>query len=226
MYMSDILEQKYITPLAKWARVLEIFIPGYMFGKAWGIANATTLELYRVTFPTFLIDMAEKMKGLIVTNSAPLQRLFSTCSGALVGFLVILALGAIMHLVLHDRKYFDSLRFTAITLIPLAVMNGTLTHLTNTIFESLGGGESIESITQSAVDGPRGQIAMYCVFYMLALWMMGKRTGVIGWRRYGVLLVGVGFLAVYFAAGLGITQAEWTVALPKIQAAIAAHAKP
>ena len=224
--MSGIIEEKYITPLAKWARVLEIFIPGYMFGKAWGISSATTLPLYRITFPTFLIDMVEAMKKIMVTDSAPLQRVFSTCAGALVGFLVILALGAIMHLVLSDRKYIDSLRFTSITLIPLAVMNGTLTHLTNTVFESLGGGESIESITQSAVDSPRGQIALYCVFYMFALWIMGKRTGVLGWRRYGVLLVGVGFLLVYFACGLGITQAEWTKTLPEIQAAIAAHAKP
>jgi hypothetical protein len=224
--MSEIIEDKYITPLAKWARVLEIFIPGYMFGKAWGISTATTLPLYKIIFPTFLIDMAEAMKKIMLTDSVPLQRVFATCSGALVGFLIILALGAIMHLVLRDRKYIDSLRFTAVTLIPLAVMNGTLTHATNTLFESLGGGESIEALTQSAVDSPRGQIALYCVFYMFALWIMGRRTGVIGWRRYGVLLVGIGFLALYFSLGLGITQAEWMDTLPKMQAIIATHAKP
>ena len=111
-----------------------------------------------------------------------------------------------MHLVLGDRKYIDSLRFTSITLIPLAVMHGTLTHVTNTIFETLGGGETIEALTKAAVDSPRSQINMFCVFYMLALWMMAKRTGVIGKRRWFVLLVGVGFLVVYFALGLGITH--------------------
>ncbi len=113
-------------------------------------------------------------RWLIKTDNAALERLFSTCSGALVGFLVILILGAVMHFVLGDRKYIDSLRFTSITLIPLAVMNGTLSHVTNTLLETLGGGETIESLTKSAVDSPRGQIQMFCVFYMLALWMMAK----------------------------------------------------
>ncbi len=53
-------------------------------------------------------------------------------------------------------------------------MNGTLSHVTNTLIETLGGGETIESLTKSAVDSPRGQIQMFCVFYMLALWMFGK----------------------------------------------------
>ena len=29
----------YKTPLAKAARIMEIIIPAYMFGKAWGIAR-------------------------------------------------------------------------------------------------------------------------------------------------------------------------------------------
>ena len=217
--MAEIAEERYITPLAKWSRVLEIFIPGYMFGKAWGIATEKTVDLYKVIFPKFLIEMAEKMKGLMTTDSASLERLFSTCSGALVGFGVILILGAVMHFVLGDRKYIDSLRFTSITLIPLAVMNGTLSHLTNTLLETLGGGETIEALTKSAVDSPRSQIQMFCVFYMLALWMMAKRTGVVGKRRWFVLLAGVGFLAVYFALGLGITPMEAADVLPKMMAA-------
>lgn len=221
--MTEIVQERYITPLAKWSRLLEIFIPGYMFGKAWGIANAETVDLYRVIFPPQLINMAEGMKGLITTDSAALERLFSTCSGALVGFLVILILGAVMHLVLGDRKYVDSLRFTSITLIPLAVMNGTLSHVTNTLIETLGGGETIEALTKSAVDSPRGQIQMFCVFYMLAIWMFAKRTGVIGWRRYGVLGVGIVFLAVYFALGLGITPMEAADILPKMMAAHGQH---
>ena len=87
--MAEILEERYITPLAKWARILEIFIPGYMFGKAWGIANAQTVDLYRAIFPPFLIDMAEKMKGLMVTDSAssgaPVFDLFRR-SGRLSGY--------------------------------------------------------------------------------------------------------------------------------------------
>jgi hypothetical protein len=58
---------------------------------------------------------------------------------------------------------------------------------------------------------------------MISIWMFGKRTGVKGWRRYGVLVVGIGFLAAYFVCGLSITTAEWTVLLPKLQAAMASH---
>jgi len=217
------MEDTYTTPLAKWSRVLEIFIPGYMFGKAWGIANEGTVDLYRATFPAFLINMAEGIKAALHTDSHYLQLLFATVAGAAIGFAVILLLGAVMHFVMGDRKYIDSLRFTSVTLIPIAVMNGTLSHVSNTVLESLGMGESVEALTQSALQSPRGQIAMFFVFYMTSLWMFGKRTGVKGWRRYGVLGVGIGFMAAYFACGLMITTGEWEILLPKLQAALAAH---
>ena len=217
------MEDTYKTPLAKIARFLEIFIPGYMFGKAWGIAHESTLDLYRATFPPFLIDLAEAMKKIIDTDSHSLQLLFSTMAGAVIGFIVIMVLGLVMHFVLKDRQYVDSLRFTSITLIPLAVMNGTLSHVSNTILDSLGGGESTEALTKSALQSPRGQIALFCVLYVISIWMFGKRTGVKGWRRYGVIVVGIGFLAAYFVCGLSITTSEWSVLLPKLQAAMASH---
>jgi len=217
------MEDTYTTPLARWARFLEIFIPCYMFGKAWGIASEVTVDLYRAVFPPFLIDSAEALKRVLPQAGEAMGRLLATSAGAVFGFLVIMLLAIFMHLVLRDRKYIDSLRFTSVTLIPLAVMNGTLSHLTNTLLESLGGGESIETLTESALEGPRGQIAMFCILYMTSIWMFGKRTGVNGWHRWGVLLVGIGFLAVYFYSGLMITAAEWKVVLPKLQAALAAH---
>ena len=221
--MAEIADKRYTTPLAKWSRLLEIFIPGYMFGKAWGIANEHTVDLYRVIFPSFLINIAEYMKTLVPISDPSLGRFYATSAGALVGFGGIFILGLVMHFVLGDRKYIDSLRFTSITLIPLAVMHGTLTHVTNTIFESLGGGETIEMLTKAAVDSPRSQINMFCVFYLLALWMMAKRTGVAGKRRWFVLLTGVGFLVVYFAMGLGITNMEAAEILPKMMAAQGQH---
>jgi hypothetical protein len=217
------MENNYTTPLAKWARFLEIFIPGYMFGKAWGIATEGTVDLYRVTFPPFLIDMAEFLKRIIHTENANLKLLVATSAGAVIGFLIIAALAIFMHFVLRDRKYIDSMRFTSVTLIPIAVMNGTLSHVTNTLLESLGMGESVEALTNSALQGTRVQIAMFVVFYMTSIWMFGGRTGVKGWRRWGVLSVGIGFMAIYFACGLMITASEWEVLLPKLQAALAAH---
>jgi len=217
------MEDTYKTPLAKLARFLEIFIPGYMFGKAFGIAHESTVELYRAMFPSFLINMAEAMKKIIETDSHALELLFSTVAGAIVGFIIIMVLGLVMHYVLNDRRYVDSLRFTSITLIPLAVMNGTLSHVSNTVLDSLGMGQSTAALTKSALDSPRGQIVLFCVLYMLSIWMFGKRTGVRGWRRYGVLIVGIGFLVAYFASGLSITAAEWNVLLPKLQAAMATH---
>ena len=217
------MSNNYTTPLAKWARFLEIFIPAYMFGKSWGIATDITVDLYRAAFPSFLINAAEALKVMLHTTNENLERLVATSAGAFVGFLVIIILAIAMHLVLRDRKYIDSLRFTSVTLIPLAVMNGTLSHLTNTLLESLGMGQSVEALTKSALEGPRGQIAMFCVFYMTSLWMLGIRTGVKGWHKWGVIAVGLGFLIAYFACGLMITAAEWEVLLPKLQAALAAH---
>ena len=217
------MEGTYTTPLARWARFFEIFIPCYMFGKAWGIASEVTVDLYRAVFPPFLIDWAEALKRVLPHAGEDMGRLIATSAGAVFGFLVVLLLAIVMHLVLRDRKYIDSLRFTSVTLIPLAVMNGTLSHLTNTLLESLGGGENIDTLTESALEGPRGQIAMFCILYMTSIWMFGKRTGAKGWHRWGVILVGIGFLAVYFYSGLMITAAEWEVVLPKLQAALAAH---
>lgn len=214
---------KYTTPLARWARFFEIFIPGYMFGKSWGIATAVTVDLYRATFPPFLIDASQYLKSILHTTNHNLERLVSTSAGAVVGFLVIVVLAIVMHFVLSDRKYMDSLRFTSVTLIPLAVMNGTLSHLTNTLLESLGMGGNIDELTKSALEGPRGQIVMFCIFYMTSIWMLGIRTGVKGWRRWGIIAVGIGFLLAYFACGLMITAGEWEVLLPKLQAALAAH---
>jgi hypothetical protein len=64
---------------------------------------------------------------------------------------------------------------------------------------------------------------MYCLFYMFALWMVAKRTAVFGKKRWFVLLVGVGFLALYFALGLGISTQEAAYVLPKMMAAHGAH---
>ncbi len=55
----------YSTPLARWARALEIFIPGYMFGKSYGIADEKTVDLYRAQFPAFLINIAEYLKAIL-----------------------------------------------------------------------------------------------------------------------------------------------------------------
>ena len=71
----------YSTPLAQWARVLEIFIPGYMFGKAYGIADEKTVDLFRAQFPAFLINLAEYLKGILQTDNVidsflPIEILF------------------------------------------------------------------------------------------------------------------------------------------------------
>ncbi len=217
------MENNYKTPLAKWARILEIFIPGFMFGKSWGIADDVTVDLFRAQFPAFCVNGAEALKAMLQTDNANLERFVATSAGAGIGFIVIALLAVLMHLVLRDRKYIDTLRFTAVSLIPIAVLNGTLSHVVKTLIESLGGGETAEKLFQSAVTGPRGTICMCIVFYFTSLWMFGRRAGIQGWKRWGVLGVGALFIAGYFACGLSITSTEWEVLLPKLQAAIASH---
>ncbi len=209
----------YTTPLARWARVLEIFIPGYMFGKAYGIADEKTVDLFRAQFPAFLINLAEYLKGILQTDNTNLQRFITNTSGAVIGFVLIAILAIVMHVVLRDRKYVDTLRFTAVTLLPIAVLNGTLSHAVKTLVENMGT-QSVEALTQSALQGPRNYIVLNFCFYMICLWMLGRRTGVVRTRRWAIICVGIAFMAVYLASGLMITASEWQVLLPKLQEAL------
>ena len=212
----------YTTPLARWARLLEIFIPCYMFGKSWGIADKTTVELFRAMFPSFLVEGAESIKALMQTDNTNLQLFMATVAGAIIGILVVAALAVAMHFVLRDRTYINSLRFTAVTLIPVAVLNGTLSHAIKTLVENLGSQDPAVLYTQT-VSSSRGNFALDVTFYLTAMWMMGRRTGVRRSRRWGVITVGVGFMILYLALGLMITPGEWQELLPKLQQALAIH---
>ena len=216
------MEGNYTTPLARWARILEIFIPCYMFGKSWGIADKKTFELFRAMFPTFLIDGADYLKKLIHTDNTNIERLVATVAGAIIGFLVVALLAVVMHIVLRDRKYIDSLRFTSVTLIPIAVLNGTLSHAIKTLVESLST-QAPDALYASTVSSSRGTVAINVLFYLTAMWMMSRRTGVTRSRRWGVIAVGVGFIVLYLALGLMISPSEWQVLLPKLQQALATH---
>ncbi len=215
-------ENNYTTPLARAARIMEIIIPCYMFGKSWGISDAKTLDLFRAMFPPFLIDIAEFFKRIMQTDNANIQRFFSTMSGAIVGFVVVALLALVMHFVLRDRKYIDSLRFTSVSLIPIAVLNGTLSHAIKTLVENLGT-QMPDALYASTVSSSRGNIMIGGLFYLTAMWMMGRRTGVSRGRRYGVVGVGIGFMVVYLALGLLISPGEWQALLPKLQQALAHH---
>lgn len=214
------MENNYTTPLARWARILEIFIPGYMFGKSYGIADEKTVDLFRAQFPAFLINLAEYLKGILQTDNTNLQRFITNTAGALIGFILIAILAIVMHIVLRDRKYIDTLRFTAVTLLPIAVLNGTLSHAVKTLVENMGT-QTVEALTNSAIQGPRNYIVLNFFFYMICLWMLGRRTGVTRSRRWAVIGVGIAFMALYLASGLMITAGEWQILLPKLQAALA-----
>lgn len=213
------MANNYTTPLARWARYLEIFIPGYMFGKAYGIADDKTVDLFRAEFPAFLINAAEALKGILQTSNENLERFFTNTAGAVIGFVIIALLAIVMHFVLRDRKYINSLRFTSVTLLPIAVLNGTLSHAVKTLVENMGT-QTTEALTRSALEGPRNYIILNFFFYMICLWMLGRRTGVKRNRRWVVIGVGIAFMAVYIACGLMITPGEWEVLLPKLQAAL------
>jgi len=143
-------------------------------------------------------------------------------SGAIVGFVVVALLALVMHLVLRDRKYINSLRFTAVSLIPIAVLNGTLSHAIKTLVENMGT-QTADALYASTVSSSQGNILIDGTFYLTAMWMMGRRTGVSKGRRYGVVGVGIGFMVIYMALGLMISPAEWQALLPKLQQALANH---
>lgn len=213
-------ETAFTTPLARWARAFEILVPAYMFGKSYGIADAKTVALFRAEFPSPLIDAAEALKAAVGTQHEALGRLIATTAGALVGFGLVVLLAVAFHLVLRDRRFVDSLRFTAVSLIPIAVLNGTLSHAVKTLLENMGT-QSVEALTNSALRGPLGMVVLFSGFYMTGLWMLSTRTGAERSRRFWVLSIGVGFMALYFAAGLTITSNEWQALLPELQRSLA-----
>jgi hypothetical protein len=211
----------YTTPFARWARLFEIIIPAYMFGKSWGLANEKTVDLFRAEFPPFLIDGAEYLKGLVPAGSEALGLFYATYAGALIGFLVILILAVIMHFVLRDRKFIDSLRFTSVTLLPLALLNGTLSHVLKTLLENVDAASATgDALKKTAVDGSMNYFYFNFAFYMIALWMMSQRTGVKRARRFGVVGVGALFVALYIACGLLIMPGEWAELQPKLLEAL------
>jgi hypothetical protein len=210
------MEQNYKTPLAAWARALEIFIPAYMFGKSWGVADARTVDLFRAQFPPFFIDMAELLKEVLSTDIESLRLFVATTAGAVVGFLVLMLLALVNHLVMADRTYINSLRFTAVTLIPIAVLNGTLSHGVKTLVEKMGTLDAV-ALYKSAVITPWSYFGLNVVFYTTGLWFLGRRVGISRGRRKYVVLTGICFMLLYLACGLMITPAEWKVLLPKLQ---------
>ena len=208
----------YKTPLARAAKFMEIIIPAYMFGKAWGIAlDARAVALFRAEFPAFLIDTAEAIKVALHTENESLMRFFATMAGFIVGLLVILVLALVMHFVLRDRKYMDSLRFASVSLVPMAVLNGTLSHGMQTLLHSMDENATESQLHNAAVNAPNGQIVIFGVFYLFAIFMLARRTGVRRAKRWVLVGVGVLFMVVYLAAGLTITGAEWDVLYPQLQ---------
>jgi hypothetical protein len=190
-----------------------------MFGKSWGIADEKTLDIFYAQFPPFLIQVVEFLKGLVKTDNIYLGRLISTTAGALIGFAVLLLLALVFHFILRDRKYIDSLRYTALTLIPIAVLNGTLSHAVKTAVESLEslGAQNAESHKSSIVVMPWAYFIMNFIFYLIALWVMGVRTDVKRKRRILLLLAGTAFMALYVALGLMVLPGEWNTLLPELQ---------
>ncbi|HEX3045222.1 MAG TPA: hypothetical protein VHY08_10725 [Bacillota bacterium] len=204
-----------VLPLAKWARLLEIIIPIYMLGKSWGIASEETLPLFKAQFPAFLIQATEFLKQMFPASSIYVQRLVATTSGALIALAVVLVFALINHHILGDRRFVDSLRFTSVSLIPIALLNGTLSHGLQTLMENVH--QSVESLKASAVYSSWGYLALNLFFYLMAIWMLGGRTGIIPKKRVRLLWAGIGLVVLYLLAGLMIIPGEWEQLLPQLK---------
>ncbi len=216
MNVTTEMGRQYVTPLARWARALEIIIPAYMLGKSWGAADERNLVLFRAQFPAFLIDATEYVKGLFQVDYEPLRRFIATTSGALIGLVVVCLFAVVIHLILGDRDYLDSLRFTAVTLIPVAVMNGILSHGVQTLLNQMAS-QSIRDLEFGVMDLPWVYFVLSAAFLLTSSWAMGERTGVSRERRRWLLVASAGFLVLYLAAGLMILPAEWTALITQLR---------
>jgi cell division protein FtsW (lipid II flippase) len=86
-----------------------------------------------------------------------------------------------------------------------------------TLLHSLDESATESQLHNAAVNAPNGQIVIFGVFYLFAIFMLARRTGVRRAKRWVLVGVGVLFMVVYLAAGLTITGAEWDVLYPQLQ---------
>ena len=216
------MENQYTTPFARWARIFEIIIPIYMFGKSWAMFDEKTVELFQAVFPKFLVDGAVTIRGFLETGGEAFGRFVATYAGTLLGFAVVVILAIVMHLVLRDRKFIDTLRLTSVTLLPLAIMNGTLSHVMKTYLENIDAASATpEALKGAVVTASNNYFYLFSLFYIIALFMMGRRTGAQGWKKWAVVGVGILFLGAYVQFGLLIDAGEWAELSPKLMEALA-----
>ena len=216
------MENQYTSPFAKWARIFEIIIPIYMFGKSWAMFDERTVQLFQAVFPKFLVDGAVTVRSFLETGGEAFGRFVATYAGTLLGFAVVLLLAAAMHLVLRDRKFIDTLRLTSVTLLPLALMNGTLSHVMKTYLENIDAASATpEALEQAVVSASNNYFYLFTLFYIIALWVMPRRTGVQGWKRWAVVAVGLLFIVAYVQAGLLIDAGEWATLAPQLMESLA-----
>lgn len=216
------MENQYTSPFAKWARIFEIIIPIYMFGKSWAMFDERTVQLFQAVFPKFLVDGAVTVRSFLETGGEAFGRFVATYAGTLLGFAVVLLLAAVMHLVLRDRRFIDTLRLTSVTLLPLAIMNGTLSHVMKTYLENIDAASATpEALEQAVVNASNNYFYLFTLFYIIALWVMPRRTGVQGWKRWAVVAVGLLFIVAYVQAGLLIDAGEWAALAPQLMESLA-----
>ena len=216
------MDNQYISPFARWARLFEIIIPIYMFGKSWAMFDEKTVELFQAVFPKFLVDGAITIRGFLETGGEAFGRFVATYAGTFMGLVVVVILAIVMHLVLRDRKFIDTLRLTSVTLLPLAIMNGTLSHVMKTYLENIDAASATpEALEQAVVKASNNYFYLFSLFYLTALFMMSRRTGTLGWKKWAVVGVGVIFLIIYVQAGLLIDAGEWAQLAPKLMEALA-----
>jgi hypothetical protein len=216
------MENQYTTPFAQWARIFEIIIPIYMFGKSWAMFDEKTVQLFQAVFPKFLVDGAVTIRGFFETGGEAFGRFVATYAGTLLGFVVVVLLAVVMHLVLRDRKFIDTLRLTSVTLIPFALMNGTLSHVMKTYLENIDAASATpEALEQAVVTASNNYFYLFTLFYIIALWVMSRRTGVQGWKKWAVVAIGLLFTIIYVQSGLLIDASEWAVLSPQLMEALA-----
>jgi len=216
------MENQYTSPFAKWARIFEIIIPIYMFGKSWAMFDERTVQLFQAVFPKFLVDGAVTIRSFLETGGEAFGRFVATYAGTVLGLVVVALLAVVMHLVLRDRRFIDTLRLTSVTLLPLAIMNGTLSHVMKTYLENIDAASATpEALEQAVVSASNNYFYLFTLFYIIALWVMPRRTGVQGWKRWAVVAVGLLFIVAYVQAGLLIDASEWAALAPQLMESLA-----
>ena len=121
---------KKVKGLDFWVRSsiwLELIIPGYFFGKTFGTADAKFRFIDEFMYPGIFMKMCAYFSSL--SEGYYMSRFYGVFSGAMLGVVAALLIGACYKWVLKDWDYSKAARMGALAFIVIALLTGFMSDM-------------------------------------------------------------------------------------------------